>query len=212
VLGCGATATKVEGALFALAGFAAALICARGHRRAVLLAFGAVVVSALPWLAWTKMHHIGSDLINSTTLSPHHLRVVAPFAWLSVKQIVHYWPGLGWPLLFASIVACALAAWTAQRRNLVAFLGLVWTLSTIGMWAQYVIATGHARTDKPTVSDVKAHFASSAPRVLLVPAIVISLAIPLFAGSALRSDPEPAASPALPETAPAPAEEAPAPT
>jgi hypothetical protein len=191
VLGCGATATKVEGALFALAGFAAALICARGQRRAVLLAFGAVIASALPWIAWTKVHHIESDLINSTTLTLHHLRVVAPYSWLSVRQMAYYWPAFGWLLVIACLAVMAIALTVAKLRSLVAFIGVAFALSTLGMWAQYVISAGQPVTGQPGAELLKRHFAASAPRVLLIPAILLTLAAPLFGGALLRSDGSP---------------------
>jgi len=193
VLGCGAAATKVEGLLFVLACFAAALICARGQRRAVLLGFGVVVASALPWIVWTKVHHIESDLINSTTLTLHHLRVVAPYSWLSVRQMAHYWPASGWLLVFACLAVTAVALTVARLRGLVAFLGIALAVSTLGMWAQYVISAGQQLTGHAGAESLERHFASSAPRVLLVPAMLLTLAAPLFAGALLQSDQVPAA-------------------
>ncbi len=196
VLGCGAAATKVEGLLFVLAAFAAALICARGQRRAVLLGFGVVVASALPWVAWTKVHHIESDLINSTTLTLHHVRVVAPYSWLSVRQMARYWPASGWLLVIACLAVLAVALTVPRLRGLVAFLGIGFAVSTLGMWAQYVISAGQQLTGQAGADSLARHFASSATRVLMVPAILLTLAIPLFAGALLRSDPAPAGDPA----------------
>jgi hypothetical protein len=196
VLGCGAAATKVEGLLFVLACFAAALVCARGQRRAVLLGFGVAVASALPWIAWTKVHHIQSDLINSTTLTLHHLRVVAPYSWLSVRQMAHYWPASGWLLVIACLAVMAVALTVARLRGLVAFLGVAFAVSTLGMWAQYVISAGQQLTGDAGAESLRRHFGSSAPRVLLVPAMLLTLAAPLFAGALLRSEPKPAGDPA----------------
>ncbi len=196
VLGCGAAATKVEGLLFVLAAFAAALICARGQRRAVLLGFGVVVASALPWVAWTKVHHIQSDLINSTTLTLHHVRVVAPYSWLSVRQMARYWPAFGWLLVIACVAVLAVALTVPRLRGLVAFLGIGVAVSTLGMWAQYVISAGQQLTGQAGADSLERHFASSATRVLMVPAILLTLAIPLFAGALLRSDPAPGGDPA----------------
>lgn len=181
-LGCGAAMTKVEGSLFALAAFAAALICAREGRRRVLVGFGIIVASELPWLAWTRLHHLNSDLINSRTLTLHHLRQVLPFAGLSVREIVHNWPGLGWVMVGVCVAAMAGAAAVPGHRRLVAYVGVTWAVSTLGMWAQYWISAGHTQTVAPTAAAIKAHFESSASRVLLVPSILLTLALPLFAG------------------------------
>jgi len=59
-----------------------------------------------------------------------------------------------------------------------------------------VISAGQQLTGQAGADSLARHFASSATRVLMVPAILLTLAIPLFAGALLRSDPAPAGEPA----------------
>jgi 4-amino-4-deoxy-L-arabinose transferase-like glycosyltransferase len=197
-IGAGGAATKVEGMLFALAAFAGLAICARGRRRPVGFAAAAVIATALPWMAWTRIHHIESDLINSNTLNAHHLRVVAPYAGLSVRQLLHFWPG-GWPLALVAFAVLAVMTWLARtQRGVLGYLGLAWAFSVLGLWAQYVISAGQVLTGSAGAAWLRLHFASSAARVLLVPAITLAIAVTLGAGGMLRRGEHPVEPPTDP--------------
>jgi hypothetical protein len=189
VLAAGTAATKVEGALFAFSILIGCACAARTRRRATLAAIGVVVATMLPWFVWTRAHNIQSDLVNGGTLSWHHLRLVAPQSGNAVRLMVDYWPGYGWLALGAG-GAAALLAWVVapSARRLVGFLAVAWALATVGMWAQYVISAGqHVQPGQRVLDGLKAHFASSAPRVLIVPSLLLTLATPVFAGIVLRS-------------------------
>jgi hypothetical protein len=192
VLAAAAASTKVEGMLFAGAAFVAAIVFAPPglhQRRRPAIGLGAVVLCALPWLAWTKVHHIQSDLINSTTLNVHHLRLVFPYSGLVVRQIVRFWPAYGWAGLLGAVLAAACALATRRVMRLVGFVGLTAGLIVVGMWAQYVVSAG--QTSVPISQYLPAHFASSAPRVLYASALVVVLAIPMFAGAVGWATPAP---------------------
>jgi len=187
ILGAAAAETKVEGVLFTGAIFLAAIACAAGRRRPAWIALGIVVITALPWQLWTKVHGLNSDQINSTTLAPAHLRQVSHSAGTAVRLMIDFWPGHGWLLAVLAIIAAAAASTVASARRLVLFMALVWILTTVGMWAQYVISSGQDDSAGSTAAaHLRAHFASSAPRVLAVPAIILLLLIPVCAGAALR--------------------------
>ena len=185
-LAVGTAAVKDEGVVFALAALLAALVVpaqVRHARRQVLFAAGTMIASMLPWLAWTRAHGIESDLINGQTLTPHHLRQVAGYSGLVVRLIVHYWPGYGWWGIAGGVFAVVLAVTVPRLRRLAAYLCLAWLIAVVGMWAQYVISAGRYQSVVPIPVELRGHFGSSATRVLLVPSIVASLAIPLLAGS-----------------------------
>jgi hypothetical protein len=185
-LAAGTAAVKDEGVVFALAGLLAALAVpaqVRHARRQVLLAMAAMIASMLPWLVWTRVHGIESDLINGQTLNPHHLRQVAGSSGLVVRLIVHYWPGYGWWGIAGGVLAVALAATVPRLRRLTAYVCLAWFIAVAGMWAQYVISAGRHQDLVPIPVELRGHFASSATRVLIVPSILASLAMPLLAGS-----------------------------
>ena len=184
-LAVGTAAVKDEGVVFALAGLLAALVVpaqVRHARRQVLFAAATMIASMLPWLIWTRAHGIESDLINSQTLTPHHLRQVAGYSWLVVRLIVRYWPGYGWWGIAGGVLAVVLAVTVPRLRRLTAYLCLAWLIAAVGMWAQYVISAGRYQNVVPIPVELRGHFASSATRVLLVPSIIASLAMPLLAG------------------------------
>lgn len=198
VLGAGAASTKVEGLLFTLALFVAAGACRAREpaaRRAWLFTAAALVASQLPWQLWAKLHHIQSDLLNGRTLSVAHLRSVAGLSGLTVRQMVAYWPGHGWGLVAAAVLAAALAVASGGGR-LVVFLVSAWALATVGIWAQYVISAGQGSSGAAAATALRGHFASSAPRALLVPAVLLTLMLPVFAGLALGRDQRAADGPA----------------
>jgi hypothetical protein len=190
VIGAGVVATKVEGTLFMLAMFVAGAGCvfrSSQQRRGLTFAFGAVVLSALPWLAWTKVHHLNSDQVNSATLKPAHLRSVVQFSRLAAGQLIHFWPGAGWALGGAAALSALLAYRLPRARPIVTFLCLAWAIATIGLWAQYLISANQAELAGPVArTNLRAHFASSAPRVLMTPAVILAIGAPLFAGLVLR--------------------------
>jgi hypothetical protein len=185
-LAAGTAAVKDEGVVFALAALLAALAVpaqVRHARRQVVFALATMIASMLPWLVWTRVHGIESDLVNGQTMNPHHLRQVAGYSGLVVRLIVRYWPGYGWWGIAGGMLAVVLAATVPRLRRLAAYVCLAWFIAVAGMWAQYVISAGRHQDLVPIAAELRGHFASSATRVLIVPSIIASLAVPLLAGS-----------------------------
>jgi hypothetical protein len=189
ILGGGTATTKVEGLLFTLCLFVAAGVAvgrAAGQYRRLIAAGVVALLADAPWLLWTARHHLHSDQINSTTLAPDHLRGVLRFAGIATAQTIRFWPGHGWALTATAVLAAAAALAIGTGRRPVLFLAMSAAFCTLGLWAQYVISAGAGVDFATGAIGLRGHFASSAPRVLMVPAILVMLLLPLSAGLILR--------------------------
>lgn len=195
VLGAGAGATKVEGLVFALSAFAMAAAVARSRRRRILLAGLAVLAAELPWLAWTRLHGVRSYVLNADTIDPGHLREALPLAGRVWRGIASGWPGLGALLALAALPAAVLALRRGSGR-LVAFLAGTVALDVLLVFAQYVVTAAQYPPGAEAARLLDGLVQVSAYRVLLLPAALTSVAVPLLAGAAIR--------PQLPDAEPGP--------
>jgi hypothetical protein len=201
VLAAGACATKVEGALFAGTAFLAALLLAsRGRRRGLLAAGAAAVAANLPWLAYTRAHHLRSWAANDDTLTVSHLRHALPFSGQVIRGMADRWPGgdrIAVVLLLAAIVPAAVVAARRGAGRVVAYLALVVALEVAALVAQYVV-TAHTPVNPLTRLALDSHLDVTVFRVTLVPAALLMIATPLLAGFGLawlRDDTTTAATP-----------------
>jgi hypothetical protein len=187
VLAAGAAQTKVEGMLFAAAMLVAAAVAVKsGRRRALVPAAAGVLGTVLPWLLWTRLHGLPSDVLNAGTLAPGHLVRTLPLAGEVGRQMAAYWPGFGLGFLLA-LAPAGWLAWRAGHGRLTAYVGVTLALVALGLYAQYLVgaAPPWAR-GAAAFPSLRLHFASTGHRVLLVPAALASVGVPLLAGSALR--------------------------
>ncbi len=188
VLGAGAVGSKSEGLAFAAVAFAAGLLVATGRRRGVLLAGAAALAVNLPWIAYSRAHHLSSWVANQDTLSLAHLRSVLPWTGHVARGMVEQWPGGSWTgvlLAVAALVAGVLAVRAGHWRPVV-LVTLVVTVSTGLLLAQYV-ATAYGPPSDPRAGPLlDSQLTVTVFRVALLPAALLAVAGPLFAGLALR--------------------------
>jgi hypothetical protein len=185
-LAAGAGSTKAEGLLFLLAAIGGAAVAAptwRARRQLVTWSAGAAA-ALLPWLAYTWLYGLGSGVVNAETLSPSHLRVVLPLGADVALGMLKWMSPAGWQLWLVLPLALMLAV-AGGRGRLALQLTATLTLSTLGMYAQYLISSSRHGTGRAAVTELQAHLASTAPRVLLLPAILASVTVPLLAGAVL---------------------------
>jgi hypothetical protein len=188
VLGAGAIGTKAEGTAFAGVSFATALAFGGGRRRGILLAGVAAAAANLPWFAYTRAHHLDSWVANPQTLSGSHLRAVLPWTGHVIVAVVDRWPGGSWPgvvLLAGALVAAALAVRAGHWRS-VGYVGAVIAVDTAVLVGQYVITAYGPPSDPLARQLLESQLTVTVSRVSLLPAALTAIAIPLFAGLALR--------------------------
>jgi hypothetical protein len=206
VLAAGAIGTKAEGQLFAGSALLVALVLARARRRGVLLVVAAAgLVAFVPWQAYTQVHHLRSWVANGTTLSADHLREVLPWAGTVARGMVQQWPGgSGWGLvLLVALIPAAVLAIRAGQGRLVVFVLAVVALDVAVLYAQYVATALGPPSDPVAARLLTGQLRVTVYRVALVPAALLGLAVPVFAGLGLRGRPAPAADVAEPELLPA---------
>jgi hypothetical protein len=172
VMAAGAACTKNEGLAFALATCVVAAAVAPGglRRKAVPLAVaGFAAATAAPWLVWTRLHGVGNRVVNAGALDrdtdlADRLPVIA-------EGIAAAWPlPVWWLPLLAVAAAFAVAAGGGRAA---AFLGGTAAAAVLVLSAIYVVTPS---------GDLGAHIAVSAHRVLLFPAVLVAVGIPLLAG------------------------------
>lgn len=190
VLGAGAIGTKAEGLAFAGTSFAAAVLLGAGRRRAVLLAGGAALAVNLPWQLYARAHGLRDTVLNAETLSPAHLREVLPWTGRVVEVMAQRWPGgsgLGLLVLAATVPAAVLAV-RAGGGRLVLFVALVVAADAAVLGAQYVVSALGPPSDPVAAGLQEGLLRVTVYRVALVPAALLAVAVPVFAGLALRAD------------------------
>jgi len=194
VLAAGAIGTKAEGLAFAGIALLAALALARGRRLPVLLAGVAAGVVSLPWLAYTRAHHLSSWVANGDTLSAEHVRTVLPWTGTILRGMAERWPGgsgSGLVVLVALVPAVVLAV-RAGRTRLVVFVLAVVVLDAAVLLAQYVVTASGPPSDPLAARLLADQLRVTVYRVALVPAALLAVAVPAFAGIALRHRTTPA--------------------
>ena len=205
VLAAGAIGTKAEGQLFAGSALLVALALARRRRRTVLLiGFAAGLVAFVPWQAYTHVHHLRSWVANGTTLSADHLREVLPWAGYVARNVVRQWPGGGWAVvLLVALVPAAVLAVRAGHGRLVVFVAAVVALDVAVLYAQYVATALGPPSDPVAARLLEGQLRVTVYRVALVPAALLAVAVPMFAGLALSRRDAPAEDSLDPEPVPA---------
>jgi hypothetical protein len=189
VLGAGAIGTKAEGLAFAGIAFAAALLLATGRRWAVAVAGLAAALANAPWQLYAREHHLRNWVLNEDTLSPAHLRDVLPWTGHVLRGMAERWPGgsgLGAVLLVAAVPAAVLAV-RAGRWRPVAFTAAVVLLDSAVLLAQYVVTAYGPASDPWSGPLLDSQLDVTVFRVALVPAALLAVAVPVFAGLALRA-------------------------
>lgn len=166
VMAAGAALTKNEGALFVLFACVAAALVTR--RVVALLPLAAGAAAYLPWFLWARLHDISNDVVNAgagdrAALTADRLGDIA--TGLRESWPLPYW----WLLLLAAAVALALRA--GQWKAPVLILGTA-AASVAALALIYVV----------TPLEVTSHIASSAPRVLMLPALLTAIGTPLLLG------------------------------
>ena len=194
VLAAGAIGTKAEGLAFAGIALLAALALARGRRRPLLLAGVAAAVVSLPWLAYTRSHHLSSWVANTDTLSAEHVRAVLPWTGTVLRGMAERWPGgAGWGLVvLVGLVPAAVLAVRAGQTRLVVFVAAVVVLDAVVLLTQYVVTASGPPSDPLAARLLADQLRVTVYRVALVPAALLAVAVPAFAGIALRHRATPA--------------------
>lgn len=189
-LGAGAIGTKAEGLAFAGIAFAAALLLASGRRWAVLAAGAAAAAANAPWQLYGRQHHLRNWVLNGDTLDPEHLRAVLPWTGHVLRGMAERWPGgsgSGALLVVAAVPAAVLAV-RAGRWRLVVFAAAVVLLDAAVLAAQYVVTAYGPASDPRSGPLLESQLDVTVFRVALVPAALLAVAVPVFAGLALRAD------------------------
>ena len=100
------------------------------------------------------------------------------------------WPGGGGfgAVLVVAAVPAAVLAIRAGRWRLVAFTAAVVLLTSAVLLAQYVVTAYGPRSDPLAARLLESQLEVTVFRVALLPAALLAIAVPLFAGLALRAD------------------------
>jgi hypothetical protein len=96
------------------------------------------------------------------------------------------WPGNARLAAAALLPAVLLAAWRGHGR-LLTQLGVTLAGTLAGLHAQYLVSAVQGVTGQAALTQLNAHLDATADRVLLFPALLCALAVPLLAGLALHS-------------------------
>lgn len=182
VLAAGAVATKIEGAIFVGALFAALGLCSWRRSRpdsAIAIAALVVVVAVglLPWRIWVAVHGgVPTGAVPSlspSTLVDHASYVPRAAGYLLFKLL----DPRGW-LLIVPLWAVALwSAWRAARRGVVVFAIVTVALAFCGLVISYW----------STPLDLHFHLATSARRVVTSIVFFCAALTPLLADATSRS-------------------------
>lgn len=192
VLGAGALATKAEAVLFVAALLLAALLARPRHWRALVLAGAVMAAAALPWRAWVVLHDLPSPFAGQGTFSRANVALRLPYADAVSSALLSQWVELVGPVALLAVVAVAVGAWRGVGRLGAALC--VWLVLVLGgLWVQYLL---YPLSDKPADErrrQLVAHVESTSDRVLLLPAALVLLAVPLLAlGRPAPPEPAPA--------------------
>jgi hypothetical protein len=148
----------------------------------------AAAAANLPWWAYTRAHHLDSWVANPQTLSGRHVREALPWTGHIIAGVVERWPGGSWPgvlLLAGALVAAALAVRAGQWRS-VGYVGAVVAIGVTVLIGQYVITVYGPPSDPLARPLLDAQLTVTVSRISLLPAALTAIAVPLFAGLALR--------------------------
>jgi Dolichyl-phosphate-mannose-protein mannosyltransferase len=136
-----ATLTKSEGALFALAAFAAALPTARGRLRPLLWAGLAVALMLLPWRVFVAAHDLPvADYDIANLVDPSYLADNADRVRPAADGLLSEIFSSDWGLLVPLFLVALAAAVLVRRYALAAYAGTWAILSFGGLLAIYWIS------------------------------------------------------------------------
>jgi hypothetical protein len=185
LLAAGATSTKSEGLLFALAALLGAGVVASSSRarQQLVRASAAATATVMPWILYTRLHGIQSSFVNGRTVSLANIRRVVPLADDVALGMLSRWPGSG-RLVAVLLVPAVFLACSRGHSRLVRQLAVTAGLVLVGLYAQYLVSV--QGTGAGAAIYLQGHLGSTAHRVLLFPAVLCSLAVPLLAGASLR--------------------------
>jgi len=140
VLLAGCALMKNEGLPLAVV-TAGSLLLFSPHKAIPGKALGLAVAAAMPWLLFTRVRGIPSDLVTAATLQPARVLQLMPRispiarAWASQLASVR-----AWALLVAGAVVAVLVGWRPRRDLLVAFLISVALLTGIYLITPYNVS------------------------------------------------------------------------
>ena len=171
VFAAAAVGTKVEGGVFvALLGAALAVAAFRNGRplRPLVLAAGAVVLSALPWELWSQAHAIGNAFSDAGGASPAALGRIPSATGSMVRELAD--PS-SW-LALVALAGCGVALALVRRGTReAAFFTLAVVLGSLAaMVAVYWL----------TPLDFDYHIATSVRRVITAPVVLAAAMAPLL--------------------------------
>lgn len=160
VMAAGAVLTKNEGALFVA--FACVAVAAVARHRRPLVPLAAGVAAYLPWFVWSRLHDIGNDVVNADA---------GGRAALSAARLGQIADGMreSWPLPYWWLLLLAAAVWLGDKA--VAAVLLATTVASVAVLGLIYVVTP---------LEVTSHIASSAPRVLMFPALLTAIGTPLL--------------------------------
>ena len=168
VMVAGAAAVKNEGALYAGAAVLGVVVAAPFARRMMRAPLAVLLLGALaslPWAIWVHLHDLPNEILNEG--AGDRLRDVGDKLGVIADFFVHIWPAPSFvAVLF--VIAVALAVRKATAQVVAVLVTLV--LSVAGLMAVYVV----------TPFELRSHLEVSAYRVLLFPAVLMSVAVPVL--------------------------------
>ena len=143
-----------------------------------------------PWQLYAREHHLRNWVLNDDTLGSAHLRAVLPWTGHVLRGMAERWPGgagLGAVLVVAAVPAAVLAV-RAGRWRLVVFAAAVVLLDSAALLAQYVVTAYGPASDPLSGPLLESQLDVTVFRVALLPAALLAVTVPVFAGIAPRAD------------------------
>jgi hypothetical protein len=188
---------KEEGLLFIAAPCLVASLAGLLNRRPrwwlPLILLGVGLLARLPWQLWLATEGLRGRFLRaplpqySTGDQLHLTRLVG-------DQLIRDWPipYPFWLLLLILVLGVALAVLRPAGRRSAAYLGGTLALIVAGIWTQYTIT---AVSSEHASGIIPSYMSFNAPRVLLLPTVLVWLIALLPAGAPLDEPPPPAADP-----------------
>jgi hypothetical protein len=140
VLLAGCALMKNEGLPLAVVAAGSVLLFSP-HKAIPAKALGLTVAAAMPWLLFTRVRGIPSDMVTAATLQPTRVLQLMPRLWPIAKAWASQFASLrAWALLVAGAVVAALVGWRPRRDLLVAFLISVALLTGIYVITPYNVS------------------------------------------------------------------------
>jgi hypothetical protein len=140
VLLAGCALAKNEGLPLAVLAACSVLVFSR-HRSIAGKALALTVVAASPWLLFTRIRGIPSDLVTAENLHPQRVLQLSFRLWPIAREWASQLVGVrSWVLLVAAAIVATLIGWRPRRDMLVAFLLAVALLMVIYIITPYDVS------------------------------------------------------------------------